>query len=73
MSNPIAVRFLLDDGSVQQGELVNPFHIEGNHVVVRDHLAGVIDIVVTDFDGTPYATQVHISRVSAMREEVVPA
>lgn len=63
----LAVRFLLEDGTVQQGELVNPFRVEGSQVLVEER-DGQIDVLVSDFDGTFYATSVHMSRVASIRE-----
>lgn len=69
----IVVRFLLDDGSVQRGELVNPYEIVDRQVKIHDHVDGFVDILVTDFDGTAYIFQTHISCVAHISaKEVVP-
>jgi len=67
----VKIRFLLEDGSAQQGELISPVErVDEANSEVETFGDNEVDILVAD-GFTWYATRVHISRISDMREVVL--
>lgn len=61
------VRFLLDDGSLQRGELVSPHTFKGRVADIESNEDGMVDVLVADGDDF-YDFSVHISRIASVRE-----
>lgn len=62
----IGVRFLDENGTIREGELINPFRIEGNEIVAEFVGDNEIDVMTPRSNGEDHIFRTHISRVSLM-------
>lgn len=64
----IGVRFVDEDGTVQAGELINPFRVSGGQVIIEEYVGDAeVDVMIPAGSlATERIARTHISRVSAM-------
>lgn len=69
--NVIVVRFLLEDGSVQRGELISPYQVDAYGAIWCEfENDDDIDVLVADYD-TWYVFRVSLSKVASLNAAAV--
>lgn len=62
----IGVRFLDEEGTIREGELVNPFRIEDDEIVAEFIGNNEVDVMTVRSNGEDHIFRTHISRVVVM-------